>query len=120
MLDSYIHTLNYLRDYIVILFFCVLLSPDLAAPGVHILATWSPISPISEVKGDKRAMLYNIQSGTSMACPHATRGGCLHQILSPHMVTCRYQIGPYDYWQFLSKLYNFNACMQTITTNNSL
>ncbi|ONK62144.1 uncharacterized protein A4U43_C07F820 [Asparagus officinalis] len=38
--------------------------PDLSAPGVDILAAWSPISspPAS----------YNIISGTSMACPHAT------------------------------------------------
>ncbi|XP_059457509.1 cucumisin-like [Corylus avellana] len=49
-----------------------ILQPDLAAPGVHILAAWPPVSPISTVKGDKRALLYNIDSGTSMACPHAT------------------------------------------------
>ncbi|XP_059457641.1 cucumisin-like [Corylus avellana] len=49
-----------------------ILQPDLAAPGVHILAAWSPISPISDVQGDKRALLYNIESGSSMACPHAT------------------------------------------------
>ncbi|KAL6311900.1 hypothetical protein AAG906_010954 [Vitis piasezkii] len=29
-------------------------------------------SPISGVQGDTRAVLYNMQSGTSMACPHAT------------------------------------------------
>ncbi|XP_059457644.1 cucumisin-like isoform X3 [Corylus avellana] len=49
-----------------------ILKPDLAAPGVHILAAWSLISPISQVKGDKRLLPYNIISGTSMACPHAT------------------------------------------------
>ncbi|RVW97526.1 Cucumisin [Vitis vinifera] len=35
-------------------------------------ATWSPIFPISEVPGDNRIAEYNIESGTSMACPHAT------------------------------------------------
>ncbi|XP_065631759.1 cucumisin [Quercus suber] len=49
-----------------------ILKPDLAAPGVNILAAWSPISPISGVEFDKRSNSYNIISGTSMACPHAT------------------------------------------------
>ena len=48
------------------------MQPDLTAPGVHILAAWSPISPISKVPGDNRIAKYNIESGTSMACPHAT------------------------------------------------
>ncbi|KAH7678177.1 Peptidase S8 subtilisin-related protein [Dioscorea alata] len=40
-----------------------ILKPDLAAPGVDILAAWSPVeTPVP----------YNIISGTSMACPHAT------------------------------------------------
>ncbi|XP_062156718.1 cucumisin-like [Alnus glutinosa] len=49
-----------------------ILKPDLVAPGVNILAAWSPISPISEVEEDKRVLSYNILSGTSMACPHAS------------------------------------------------
>uniref|UniRef100_A0A7N2MH80 Cucumisin n=1 Tax=Quercus lobata TaxID=97700 RepID=A0A7N2MH80_QUELO len=49
-----------------------ILKPDLAAPGVNILAAWSPISPISDVDVDKRSRSYNIISGTSMSCPHAT------------------------------------------------
>lgn len=46
--------------------------PDIAAPGVDILAAWPPISPVSRVKGDSRSVNYNIISGTSMACPHVT------------------------------------------------
>ncbi|KAJ1389154.1 Peptidase S8/S53 domain [Sesbania bispinosa] len=46
--------------------------PDIAAPGVEILAAWPPNAPPSGVKGDKRQVQYNIISGTSMACPHAT------------------------------------------------
>ncbi|XP_015876858.3 cucumisin [Ziziphus jujuba] len=47
-----------------------ILKPDIAAPGSLILAAWSPIAPSTElgVKG----LRYNIISGTSMACPHAT------------------------------------------------
>ncbi|ONK62169.1 uncharacterized protein A4U43_C07F1100 [Asparagus officinalis] len=48
------------------------LKPDLAAPGVDILAAWSPIAPMSEYSEDKRSVAYNIISGTSMACPHAS------------------------------------------------
>ncbi|KAK7825904.1 cucumisin [Quercus suber] len=49
-----------------------ILKPDLAAPGVDILAAWSPISPISSVSIDKRVISYNIISGTSMSCPHGS------------------------------------------------
>ncbi|XP_061341934.1 cucumisin-like [Gastrolobium bilobum] len=48
-----------------------ILKPDLAAPGVNIIAAYSPMSPISHVQGDKRLVKYNVISGTSMACPHA-------------------------------------------------
>ncbi|XP_054781835.1 cucumisin-like [Prosopis cineraria] len=49
-----------------------ILKPDIAAPGVNILAAWNPNSPPSKVKGDKRQADYNFQFGTSMACPHVT------------------------------------------------
>lgn len=48
------------------------MQPDLTAPGVEILAAWSPIATVSGVAGDSRSVLYNIISGTSMSCPHAT------------------------------------------------
>ena len=50
----------------------MILQPDIAAPGVDILAAWSAISPITIVKGDKTLSKFNIIAGTSMACPHAT------------------------------------------------
>ncbi|KAJ7964575.1 Cucumisin [Quillaja saponaria] len=49
-----------------------ILKPDISAPGVDILAAWSPISPVSGFEGDKRVAQFNIISGTSMACPHVT------------------------------------------------
>ncbi|KAJ7964591.1 Cucumisin [Quillaja saponaria] len=49
-----------------------ILKPDIAAPGVEILAAWSPTAPPSRVNGDNRQVQYNIISGTSMACPHVT------------------------------------------------
>ncbi|PON49818.1 Subtilase [Parasponia andersonii] len=49
-----------------------ILKPDLAAPGANILAAWSPVASISGFVADKRVSAYNIISGTSMSCPHAS------------------------------------------------
>ncbi|XP_043692851.1 subtilisin-like protease SBT4.3 [Telopea speciosissima] len=49
-----------------------ILKPDLSAPGVDILVAWSPKAIVSGDIGDKRSVMYNIISGTSMSCPHAT------------------------------------------------
>ena len=37
--------------------------PDVVAPGLNILAAWSPM-------GGGMGLNYNIVSGTSMSCPH--------------------------------------------------
>ncbi|KAL8137422.1 hypothetical protein V2J09_003423 [Rumex salicifolius] len=47
-----------------------ILKPDLSAPGVGILAAWSDHNP--PIPGDKRKISFAFDSGTSMACPHAT------------------------------------------------
>ncbi|KAI9078350.1 hypothetical protein K1719_039726 [Acacia pycnantha] len=47
-----------------------ILKPDLVAPGVNILAGWSPKGSVSDVGGDNRSLQFNIISGTSMSCPH--------------------------------------------------
>ncbi|KAL5799872.1 hypothetical protein ACOSQ4_032756 [Xanthoceras sorbifolium] len=49
-----------------------ILTPELTAPGVDILAAWSEATTVSRFEGDTRVVPYNIISGTSMACPHAT------------------------------------------------
>ncbi|XP_038995026.1 cucumisin-like [Hibiscus syriacus] len=49
-----------------------ILKPDLTAPGVDVLAAWSGVSSVSEVKEDNRLVPFNIVSGTSMACPHVS------------------------------------------------
>ncbi|CAJ1975308.1 unnamed protein product [Sphenostylis stenocarpa] len=48
-----------------------ILKPDVAAPGVNILAAWIGNDTSDVPKGQKRSM-YNIISGTSMACPHVS------------------------------------------------
>ncbi|KAF9598895.1 hypothetical protein IFM89_032749 [Coptis chinensis] len=47
------------------------LKPDISAPGVDILAAWSPKGLVSRSGHDQRSVMYNIVSGTSQACPHA-------------------------------------------------
>uniref|UniRef100_A0A2N9IEB0 Subtilisin-like protease fibronectin type-III domain-containing protein n=1 Tax=Fagus sylvatica TaxID=28930 RepID=A0A2N9IEB0_FAGSY len=48
-----------------------ILKPDIAAPGLDILAGYSKLATISGDPTDKRYNVFNIISGTSMACPHA-------------------------------------------------
>ncbi|RLN35070.1 hypothetical protein C2845_PM03G24180 [Panicum miliaceum] len=48
------------------------LKPDISAPGVDILAAWTPKATLSGSDVDARRTKYNIISGTSMACPHVT------------------------------------------------
>ncbi|KAK9123835.1 hypothetical protein Sjap_013437 [Stephania japonica] len=49
-----------------------ILKPDLTAPGSTILAAWSGATSVTGIEDDKRVVPYNIISGTSMSCPHAT------------------------------------------------
>lgn len=46
--------------------------PDLAAPGLDILAAYSNLTTVTGYPLDKRHNVFNIISGTSMACPHVT------------------------------------------------
>ncbi|KAK1384909.1 hypothetical protein POM88_022644 [Heracleum sosnowskyi] len=46
-----------------------ILKPNITAPGVDILAAWSPVAPPSMYDADTRSVNYNIISGTSMSCP---------------------------------------------------
>ncbi|PWA99865.1 subtilisin-like protease SBT4.3 [Artemisia annua] len=49
-----------------------IIKPDVTAPGVEILAAFSPMASPSGFPYDNRSVEYNILSGTSMACPHVT------------------------------------------------
>ncbi|PPD81271.1 hypothetical protein GOBAR_DD21803 [Gossypium barbadense] len=49
-----------------------LLKPDVTAPGMNILAAWPPSTSPAQLKSDKRTVLFNIASGTSMSCPHVS------------------------------------------------
>ncbi|KAF9661395.1 hypothetical protein SADUNF_Sadunf19G0064300 [Salix dunnii] len=47
-----------------------IMKPDVTAPGIEILAAYSPIASPSDGPLDTRQVKYNIISGTSMSCPH--------------------------------------------------
>ncbi|KAE8671939.1 Subtilisin-like serine endopeptidase family protein [Hibiscus syriacus] len=59
------------------------LKPDLTAPGVDILAAWSQGTTVTGLKGDNRIVPYNIISGTSMSCPHATAAAAYVKSFNP-------------------------------------
>ncbi|KAJ3707880.1 hypothetical protein LUZ61_011585 [Rhynchospora tenuis] len=52
-----------------------ILKPDVAAPGLNILAAWSPAKD--------KCMQFNVLSGTSMACPHVTGIAALVKAVYP-------------------------------------
>ncbi|XP_047320474.1 cucumisin-like [Impatiens glandulifera] len=60
-----------------------ILKPDIAAPGVDILAAWSEATTVTGIPGDNRVVPYNIISGTSMACPHASGAAAYVKSLNP-------------------------------------
>ncbi|XVF73310.1 hypothetical protein PTKIN_Ptkin12aG0191200 [Pterospermum kingtungense] len=49
-----------------------IIKPDVTAPGMNILAAWPPLTSPSRLKSDKRSVLFNVASGTSMSCPHVS------------------------------------------------
>lgn len=48
------------------------MQPDITAPGVNVLASWSPASsPDTDMIQNNMPLLnFKIESGTSMSCPH--------------------------------------------------
>lgn len=61
----------------------LLLQPDIAAPGVEILAAFSPVGALSESVDDPRSVNYSILSGTSMSCPHVAGAAAYLKSLHP-------------------------------------
>ncbi|XP_073290832.1 cucumisin-like [Primulina huaijiensis] len=59
------------------------MKPDLSAPGVDILAAWSEATTVTGLPEDTRVVPYNIISGTSMSCPHASGAAAYVKSFNP-------------------------------------
>nr|XP_016502596.1 PREDICTED: subtilisin-like protease SBT4.14 [Nicotiana tabacum] len=59
-----------------------LLKPDIAAPGIDILASYTPLKSLTGLKGDTQYSEFTLMSGTSMSCPHV--GGAAAYVKSYH------------------------------------
>ncbi|XP_047331624.1 cucumisin-like [Impatiens glandulifera] len=62
-----------------------ILKPDLCAPGVHILAAWTPLNSPTKEQIDKRRSPYNILSGTSMASSHVAAAAAYVKSFNPSL-----------------------------------
>ncbi|XP_060195680.1 subtilisin-like protease SBT5.6 [Lycium barbarum] len=61
-----------------------ILKPDITAPGFNILAAWSEASSPLKLPEDRRVVKYNMQSGTSMSCPHVSAVIALLKSIHPN------------------------------------
>ncbi|KAK7394584.1 hypothetical protein VNO78_15116 [Psophocarpus tetragonolobus] len=62
-----------------------ILKPDVTAPGVNILAAYSPFASASNLPSDaRRGFLFNVLQGTSMSCPHVAGIAGLIKTLHPN------------------------------------
>ncbi|KAI8000960.1 Subtilisin-like protease SBT5.6 [Camellia lanceoleosa] len=58
--------------------------PDITALGLNILAAWSEAISPTQLDVDHRVVNYNLQSGTSMACPHVAAVSALLKAIHPN------------------------------------
>ncbi|XP_038892956.1 subtilisin-like protease SBT4.14 [Benincasa hispida] len=61
-----------------------ILKPDIAAPGVDILASYTPLKSLTGLKGDTQYSKFTLMSGTSMACPHVAAAAAYVKSFHPH------------------------------------
>ena len=60
------------------------MQPDIVAPGLDILAAYSKLSSTTGSPLDDRFGVYNILSGTSMACPHVAGAAAYIKTFHPN------------------------------------
>ncbi|XP_024543761.1 CO(2)-response secreted protease isoform X1 [Selaginella moellendorffii] len=60
-----------------------IVKPDVTAPGLNILAAWPDNSPIFVLNNISYFSSYNIESGTSMSCPHVSGAAALLKSVHP-------------------------------------
>ncbi|XP_065875224.1 subtilisin-like protease SBT1.9 [Euphorbia lathyris] len=59
------------------------IKPDIIAPGSSVLASWSPISPVIEVREKPLFSNFNFNTGTSMSTPHVAGVAALVKTAHP-------------------------------------
>ncbi len=60
------------------------MQPDITAPGVDILAAWSPVASPSIDVDDTTRVKFNIISGTSMSRPHTSAAAAYVKAAHPN------------------------------------
>ncbi|KAI3954326.1 hypothetical protein MKW92_002473 [Papaver armeniacum] len=60
-----------------------ILKPDIIAPGVNILAAWTGATGPTRVIEDRRRLEFQMESGTSMSCPHVSGIAALLKSVHP-------------------------------------
>ncbi|CAL5409097.1 unnamed protein product [Camellia sinensis] len=81
-----------------------IIKPDITAPGLNILAAWSEAISPTQLDVDHRVVNYNLQSGTSMACPHVAAVSALLKAIHPNWSSAAIR----------------SALMTTATLNNNM
>ncbi|KAK7256677.1 hypothetical protein RIF29_30133 [Crotalaria pallida] len=61
-----------------------ILKPDVAAPGINILASYTLRKSLTGLTGDTQFSEFTIMSGTSMACPHVAGVAAYVKSFHPH------------------------------------
>ncbi|CAN6697151.1 unnamed protein product [Malus baccata var. baccata] len=74
-----------------------IIKPDIIAPGVDILAAYSPVAPLTESVEDRRHVKYSFLSGTSMSCPHAAGVAAYIKTFHPNCTDGSYWPGVFSY-----------------------
>lgn len=59
------------------------MQPDILAPGVNIIAAYSEGTTMTGLQNDNRHVQFNVDSGTSMACPHVSETARLLKTMHP-------------------------------------
>ncbi|KAL0336309.1 UNVERIFIED_CONTAM: Subtilisin-like protease SBT4.6 [Sesamum radiatum] len=108
-----------------------ILKPDITAPGVEILAAYSPVGSVSNFGSNKGSANYSILSGTSMSCPHAAGAAAyvksVHPDWSPSAIKSAimttglvYETNEQDYIKLLCNIGYTIESIRKLFNNNSI
>ncbi|XP_028792838.1 subtilisin-like protease SBT4.3 [Neltuma alba] len=104
-----------------------IVKPDISAPGVEILAAYSPFGPVSSSPEDKRSVRYIFLSGTSMACPHVSGISAYLKALHPDwspaaiksaILTTAKPMKKVDYWDFVGEFEHGSGLLNPLQASN--